>query len=112
VGYHPKHKRVYRARGKASEHACVDCSGPAEDWSWVHDTDGSDLNEHRQPRCRRCHKAYDGQTGENKPNAKLSWAKVDAIRAAKGVSQRELARQHGVSHTTIRTVLNNQAWVR
>jgi hypothetical protein len=31
--YHNAHLQVKRARGSASEHLCVDCGGPATDWS-------------------------------------------------------------------------------
>lgn len=66
------HKRLRRQRGRAAEHACVDCGQPAREWSY----DGRDPNElvsiHRgvrlrysldlsryEPRCVPCHRAYD-----------------------------------------------------
>lgn len=72
------HQRLYRVRGKASQHPCIDCDAPARDWSWVHDTDGSDLDEHFVPRCCSCHRKYDYKGGSsNRPPgvlAKLSEA--------------------------------------
>jgi len=32
--YKAAHKRVQRARGKASDYRCVDCGEPAEEWSY------------------------------------------------------------------------------
>jgi hypothetical protein len=59
AGYAAAHWRVKQARGLASEHECVDCEGPATDWSYVHpegfSLDASDYT----PRCRRCHLIYD-----------------------------------------------------
>lgn len=72
VRYAAAHIRVQRAKGKASEHPCVDCGGPAEDWSY----EGGDPEERVElmkgspitfslnidfynPRCRVCHIAKD-----------------------------------------------------
>ena len=72
VGYPGAHSRVCVARGKASEHLCVDCGHPAGDWSY----DGLDPQEltsqvhgfvlsyslnitHYQPRCKSCHTRFD-----------------------------------------------------
>jgi hypothetical protein len=63
------HQRIHKARGKASEYACVDCDKPARHWSYDH----SDPNEKHdpekgpyspdidryEPRCVRCHKRFD-----------------------------------------------------
>lgn len=37
VRYLGAHKRVYRARGRADQHTCVDCHQPANQWSYNHD---------------------------------------------------------------------------
>lgn len=73
-GYPMAHRRVSDLRGKASTHDCVDCGRQADDWSY----DGQDPLEitattsfkgsiysldpnHYQPRCKPCHKSYDGR---------------------------------------------------
>ena len=48
--------------------------------------------------------------GEAVHSARLSEQDVIAIRASVGVSRRELARQHGVSVTTIYSVLAGRSW--
>jgi len=53
-----RHKRVYLAKGKASARKCVDCSGPASEWSQIHGTDGESVDDY-EARCRRCHRKYD-----------------------------------------------------
>lgn len=76
VTYTAAHYRVYEARGRAKNYACVDCGANALDWSY----DGSDpdeLHEDRPvsggttratysldvtryvPRCRSCHCKFD-----------------------------------------------------
>ena len=68
VGYHTAHKRVKNKMGKADIQDCVDCGGPANQWSYDH----ADINElrseegpyslseeHYQPRCFSCHKKFD-----------------------------------------------------
>lgn len=57
--YQRKHRAMRKARGKASDQACVDCDRQAHDWSQVHDTDGTDPEAHYEPRCRSCHQKYD-----------------------------------------------------
>lgn len=66
------HKRLERQRGSARDHACVDCGGPAREWSYDHtdpdaltcDVRGSvlayslDLDRY-EPRCVRCHRRFD-----------------------------------------------------
>jgi hypothetical protein len=48
--------------------------------------------------------------GERHGNARLTAAQVDAIRCARGRSQRALAADFGVSRITIRRVLARQTW--
>jgi hypothetical protein len=75
-GYDAAHKRVYRERGLATAHRCVDCSEQAREWSYS-GTDPDELttrpdlrNEHAElrysldakfyePRCVRCHRFKD-----------------------------------------------------
>ena len=73
VSYFTAHERVARVRGRAAEHRCADCDGPAAQWSYDH----ADPNERHDetlsarpvaystdpsyyvPRCVPCHKKYD-----------------------------------------------------
>lgn len=72
VGYLGMHDRIRSLRGRARDHACIDCDKPARDWSY----NGGDPNEKRaqvngsllaystdpdrySPRCSKCHKRYD-----------------------------------------------------
>lgn len=48
--------------------------------------------------------------GERNGSAKLTKADVMAIRSSKGVMHRDLARQYGVSDTTIASVVYRQTW--
>lgn len=51
--------------------------------------------------------------GEQHPMSKLTAGEVRAMRkryAAGGVSQRALAAEYGVSHTTVRAVLDGTSW--
>lgn len=66
--YRTVHKRLEKDRGLAREHACVDCGGRAAHWSYDHlDIDErssgkmeySVKQEHYDPRCLRCHHAFD-----------------------------------------------------
>lgn len=66
------HKRIDRTRGKATGFVCIDCTGPAREWSY----DNADPNElvdrtrrwplrysldlaHYAPRCTPCHRRFD-----------------------------------------------------
>lgn len=73
VKYLSMHIRIKRARGRASTYECVDCLGPARDWSLKHDAQDTIAEESGryagsrysldvydyEPRCGNCHKAYD-----------------------------------------------------
>lgn len=74
-GYVGAHYRVKFLHGSASDHPCVDCDRPAEDWSYDH-TDLDELVDprgrpyspdpsHYHPRCRRCHKRFDNTAKES-----------------------------------------------
>lgn len=59
VKYRAVHARLVQARGKASDHRCVDCDEPAHEWSY-RETSGFSTNlEDYSPRCCRCHRAHD-----------------------------------------------------
>ena len=59
---------------------------------------------------RRRHKRP-GAAGEGNPRAKLTWAAVREIRALKGqMSQDKIARQFGVSVSTVGLVLTGRTW--
>jgi hypothetical protein len=71
--YRVAHDRTRVARGKASEHTCIDCDKPAEEWSLRSDAiadlqvsnhDGqarwwSPLVDDYAPRCTTCHRRHD-----------------------------------------------------
>lgn len=68
ISYGSAHCRVRSDRGPASDHACVDCQGPARQWSYAHgDPDELVENglrysvrpEHYEPRCISCHMLLD-----------------------------------------------------
>lgn len=64
------HERVKAAKGRAAEHDCTDCGGPALHWSYNH-LDPHELRdpvsgapysprpEYYEPRCVSCHKRFD-----------------------------------------------------
>jgi hypothetical protein len=55
--YQRAHGRVSAARGKASQHVCVDCGVQAQDWS---NRTGDIFNiDDFDPRCRKCHTSFD-----------------------------------------------------
>lgn len=76
--YLAAHKRIYRLRGPAAGQVCVDCAGPADQWSYDH-ADPAERTElviskwpdtthlvrfsidpdHYQPRCYSCHATFD-----------------------------------------------------
>lgn len=70
VAYRTVHTRLQSQRGPASARACVDCGLTADEWSYDHKADveffddngspySTDLT-HYEPRCRSCHKRFDG----------------------------------------------------
>jgi NAD-dependent SIR2 family protein deacetylase len=84
VGYVGLHDRIYRLRGKAKQHKCVDCGNQAEEWSYnygdpnqlAHPKTGTPYGspEYYDPRCRRCHQLFDrATTGGWGPRAPLRW---------------------------------------
>lgn len=69
ITYISAHFRVRRAKGSATQYACVQCDGPAHEWAYDHQDpdekaeDGkgnySTKPEHYQPMCRTCHRRMD-----------------------------------------------------
>lgn len=70
LSYTAAHYRVTQRRGRASRHACLDCSAPAQEWSYI----GGCPREKRDPlrgspyspnpemyvpRCKSCHTKLD-----------------------------------------------------
>lgn len=105
------HHRVTKALGSASGYACVDCGQPAQDWSTVN-LSSDDVRARFQPRCRKCHRHYDGGAGEGNPRAKLTTAKVRELRArrADGLTYRQLAAEFGISDVSACAAVNGRTW--
>jgi hypothetical protein len=105
------HHRVTKARGPASGYACVDCGNPAQDWSTVNPS-SDDIQARFQPRCRRCHRHYDGAVGEGNRRAKLTSGKVRELRArrADGLTYRQLAAEFGISDSSACAAVNRKTW--
>ena len=105
------HKRVRKARGPASGYACVDCGEPADDWSTANPA-SDDVRVRFQPRCRKCHRAYDGAIGEGNPRAKLTAEKVRELRdrRAQGATYRQLAAEFGISDVSAWAAVNGKTW--
>jgi len=105
------HKRITKARGPASGYACVDCGEPAEDWSTVNPSSG-DVRRRFQPRCRKCHRRYDGAFGTGNPRAKLTDDKVRKLRArrADGLTYRQLAAEFGISDVSACAAVTRKTW--
>lgn len=110
AGYVGAHDRVVSLRGKAREHTCVGCGGDAADWSYVggcadeqvqvgglNDGDAYCAHvEHYEPRCKPCHKRYDGHTALT-----LEQDSEVRVRYAAGETISQLASAYGVSMMTI-----------
>jgi hypothetical protein len=105
------HKRITKARGPASGYPCVDCGEPAEDWSTVNSS-SQDVQVRFQPRCRKCHRRYDGAVGTGNPQAKLSDDTVRKLRARRtdGLTYRQLAAEFGISDVSACAAVNRKTW--
>ena len=71
--YETAHRRTACVRGKASTHPCIDCAGPAREWSYsggaAYEFTGPSPRGHMriwsgdpadyEPRCKRCHEDHD-----------------------------------------------------
>jgi len=72
IAYATSHKRVVNVKGRAKDHACVDCGKPALDWSYDHADPDEIISgppragmpysldpDHYHPRCKSCHTRFD-----------------------------------------------------
>ena len=109
--YHVWHKRITKARGPASGYPCADCGRPAQDWSTVNPSSG-DVRDRFQPRCRTCHRRYDGAVGTGNPRAKLTDDTVRKLRAlrAGGLTYKQLAAAFGISDVSACAAVNRKTW--
>lgn len=100
-----------KARRQASDYRCIDCSGRAEDWSTA-DPSSDDVRVRFQPRCRKCHRRYDGAVGEGNPRAKLTVRKVRKLRTrrADGLTYKQLADEFGISDVSAHAAVNRKTW--
>ena len=67
--YNGVHQQLVKVRGRAAEHLCTDCAGPAHEWSYVGGAPDEELTpdgtpfsydfSHYVPRCRPCHRQFD-----------------------------------------------------
>jgi hypothetical protein len=105
------HHRVNKARGPASGYSCVDCGKPAQDWSTA-DPSSDDIQVRFQPRCRRCHRFFDGAVGAGNRRAKLTSEKVRQLRArrADGLTYQQLAAEFGISDMSACAAVNRKTW--
>lgn len=79
------HDRLRKERGSASDHPCVDCGKPAQEWSWDNGSSedygtkaiGKSFDEY-SPRCKSCHRIKDaaGWAHSEETRAKMSAAKT------------------------------------
>jgi hypothetical protein len=77
-----RHWRLAEYRGPAKLLKCVDCAAKgidkyARDWSWRHGTDPEEVMNY-DPRCRKCHNAYDPTMGHYTPHTEEARAKISA----------------------------------
>ena len=121
ASYSARHQRLHAERGSAQQHPCVDCSGPALEWSQVTGSSGLDVYKDYQPRCRSCHMRYDKQgdrikgwkhLGSKHGMAKLTEQDIPVIRQrlAAGEPQRVIALDYGVHQVTISRIKTGKDW--
>ncbi|NDB65118.1 MAG: hypothetical protein EB168_05545 [Euryarchaeota archaeon] len=90
ITYSGSHGRLHRVRGKANQYTCVDCGGPAEEWSynhndpnelygWVKNNKGHEYEVpysadpyQYDPRCRSCHVQLDSQQNNQHTNREVA----------------------------------------
>jgi hypothetical protein len=77
-----RHWRLAEQRGPAKLLKCVDCAAKgidkyARDWSWRHGTDPEEVMNY-DPRCRKCHNAYDPTMGHHSPHTEEARARMSA----------------------------------
>jgi hypothetical protein len=91
--YEQMHSGLHWARGRASEHSCVDCGGPAKDWAFrytagdlqIVDDRGraySERFEDYEPMCRSCHRRFDMLQPDRREFQLAHLARINAAAAA------------------------------
>ena len=121
ASYSARHQRLRAIRGSASQFPCVDCQGPAVDWSQVTGSTGLDVYEDYAPRCRSCHASYDKagerirgyrHLGSSHGLAKLTEEDIPVIRQRlkNGEVQRIIALDYGVHQVTISRIKTGKDW--
>ena len=120
------HRHLVRDRGRAATHVCVDCGGPACDWSYDHQ-DPTELCDHRGPystdldhyqaRCRTCHRALDMvganfAAGERNGAARLTEWDVRQIHAMRefGLPVHAIAARFNLSKGATWMILHGYRW--
>lgn len=78
--YINNHARVRAERGLASAQACVDCGGPAREWSFRLGTDPTEVQNY-DPRCLSCHRSHD-MTPEHREKIRQGMLRYHASRSA------------------------------
>lgn len=111
--YGSVHIKLGQVRGPAVEHDCVDCDRSARDWSHIHDTDQSNIDNY-EPRCRSCHMLYDGHTRGNKNGHSILCEEdvisIRRIHASGELRVREIAEHFGVARQTITNIITGKKW--
>lgn len=78
--YRTVHSRLQAERGPASDYRCVDCLGPADDWSYDNGDSAERVDpkttcaysldaDHYEPRCKRCHYRFDHHKAKTNADA-------------------------------------------
>lgn len=125
VSYYGAHVRLRKERGKARDHRCVDCKGPADEWSLtdrsnvlVDARDGSTYSlklDDYDPRCRSCHRSRDDNKaahGEEHYRTKLTERDVLDIRILvdNEADRREIAECFGITVQTVNRIGRRRSW--
>lgn len=98
VSYITKHERVYKAKGKAKEHKCIECGRSAQEWAQIHGTTGDHIDDY-QPMCCSCHQKYDNHWNEITKkkvgkSAKERWADADyKIKTGAAISKSKMGHE-------------------
>lgn len=112
AGYDAMHRRVYRARGKASHCSRCGIADPAVKYEWANLTGNyADIWDF-EPMCISCHRAYDTKRGSEHHNAKLTEDIVRElrIRSLAGEPTQRLATEFGVADVTADRAIKRITW--
>jgi transposase-like protein len=102
--YQRNHILVRETRGPAWKQKCVDCGAKAYAWSWIHETDPTDVNNY-EPRCGSCHSVYDGYTERRKFTPEQAEQAKKLV--ASGLSHRKAAKILGISHQIVGRIIKD-----